>query len=125
MAMGDDSWFEIQYNARAAVPTHGEIFARQVEASRRVRLKRPCYLDIEYGKDPTERLDIFPSTGSSRGVVSFIHGGYWRSRDKSDLSYVAEALCDAGFTCALPNYALCPQTSVEHIRPSMASQKFS
>ena len=113
--MSEDNWFETQYNARAAVPEHAEVFARQAESSRRVRLKRPCYLDIAYGDGPLESLDIFPSPGPSRAVVSFIHGGYWRSRDKSDLSHVADALCEAGFTCVLPNYALCPQTTIENI----------
>ena len=113
--MADDAWFENQYNARAAVPGYVEIFARQAALSRQVRLRRTCYLDVPYGEGAMETLDVFSRAGSSRAVVSFIHGGYWRSRDKSDLSYVADALCDAGFTCVLPNYGLCPQVTIEHI----------
>ena len=113
--MPDDSWFEAQYNARAATPSYPEIFAEQAERSRRMRLRRACFLDVRYGEDEMETLDVFPSTGPSRALVSFIHGGYWRSRDKRDLSYVVEALCEAGLTCVLPNYALCPHASVEKI----------
>lgn len=111
----DDNWFEFQYNARAAVPEFPQIFARGEEASRRARLEMPCYLDVAYGDGELETLDIFPSAGPSRGVLSFIHGGYWRSRDKSDFSFLARSYCAAGFTVAIPNYALCPRVGIEHI----------
>ena len=115
MAASDDDWFEAQYNARAAVPEFPAIFARGEAASRRARLERPCYLDVDYGGGDFETLDIFPAAGASRGVLSFIHGGYWRSRDKSDFSLLARAYCTSGITVVIPNYALCPAVTVEHI----------
>ena len=115
MAAHDDRWFEAQYNARAAVPEFPEIFARGEAASRRTRLDMPCYLDVAYGEGALETLDIFPAVGLSRGVLSFIHGGYWRSRDKSDFSALARAYCPSGITLAVPNYALCPAVTIEHI----------
>ena len=113
--MADDSWFETQYNNRLAVPDHAAIHAQQVESSRRVRLRRRCYLDVPYGEGERGAVDIFPSSGPSRALVSFIHGGYWRSRSKAELSFVADRLCDSGFTCVLPGYALCPEVTIEHI----------
>ena len=62
-----------------------------------------------------EVMDIFPASGAGRAVLTFIHGGYWRSRDKADFSFLADTLCPAGFTLALPNYALCPDASIEQI----------
>ena len=115
MAASGDDWFEAQYNARAAVPDFPAIFARGEAASRRARLDMPCYLDVAYGEDASETLDIFPGSGASRGVLSFIHGGYWRSRDKADFSLLARAYCPSGITMVMPNYALCPQVTVEHI----------
>ena len=115
MALADNAWFEAQYNARNAVPQHAAIFAAQAQHSRRARLKLPCYLDVPYGEDASERLDVFPARGPARAALTFIHGGYWRSRDKADFSFLAEALCPAGFTLAVLNYALCPQVSIEHI----------
>ena len=115
MAAADDKWFESQYNARAAVPEFPEIFARCEAASRRARLDMPCYLDVPYGQGELETLDIFPSAGPSRGVLSFIHGGYWRSRDKADFSLLARTYCAAGLTVAIPNYALCPAVTIEQI----------
>src|SRR5262249_18290163 len=110
-----DQWFETQYNARAAVPEFPEIFARCEEASRRARLDMACYLDVTYGDGELETLDVFPGAGPSRGVLSFIHGGYWRSRDKADFSLLARAYCPAGYTLVVPNYALCPHVGIEHI----------
>ena len=115
MAERDDGWFEAQYNARAAVPEFPEIFARGEARSRRARLDMPCYLDVAYGDGAFETLDIFPAAGASRGVLSFIHGGYWRSRDKADFSALARAYCPSGITVAIPNYALCPAVTIEQI----------
>ena len=110
-----DPWFESQYNVRAAVPQHVEIYADYAALSRRTRLNRVCYLDVPYGDGLQELLDIFPAAGPSRAVVAYIHGGYWRSRDKSDFSFLADTLCPAGFTLLVPNYTLCPAVSIEDI----------
>ena len=115
MAAVDDQWFESQYNARAAVPEFVEIFARCDAASRRARLDIPCYLDVPYGQGEAETMDIFPGVGPSRGTLSFIHGGYWRSRDKANFSMLARTYRAAGFTVAIPNYALCPSVTIETI----------
>ena len=115
MAAKDDGWFEAQYNARAAVPEFPEIFARGEARARRTRIDLPCYLDVPYGDGALETLDVFPAVGPSRGVLTFIHGGYWRSRDKSDFSMLARAYCPSGITLVIPNYALCPAVTIEHI----------
>jgi len=112
---GDDRWFESQYNARAAVPDYPQVFARGEERSRKARRQLPCYLDVAYGDGVSETMDVFPSAGPSRGLLSFIHGGYWRSRDKADFSFLAPAYCAAGYTVAIPNYALCPEVTIEQI----------
>lgn len=122
MGMADDAWFEAQYDNRGAVPEHATIYAERAERSRRARLRRRCFLDVPYGDGPLQRLDVFPSSGPSRAVASFIHGGYWRSRDKSDFSFLADPLCAAGFTLVVPNYALCPASSVEQaVRDMLAA----
>jgi arylformamidase len=60
-------------------------------------------------------MDIFRARGPSRGLLMFIHGGYWRALDKSDFSFLAPALAGAGITVAVPNYALCPDVQVRDI----------
>jgi arylformamidase len=62
-----------------------------------------------------EKLDIFPAQGESRALLCFIHGGYWRSLDKRDFSFLATELVKRGVTVAMTNYALCPAVKVEDI----------
>lgn len=111
--MSRDAWFETQYDNRGAVPEHGAIYERRAQWSHRVRLRRRCFLDVPYGAGDLQKLDMFPSDRPSRAVMSFIHGGYWRSRDKSDFSFLADVFCPRGFTLAIPNYSLCPAATVE------------
>jgi arylformamidase len=47
--------------------------------------------------------------------MMFIHGGYWRSLDKKDFSFLAPAWVDAGVSLAVVNYDLCPKVSIDEI----------
>lgn len=110
-----NAYYDAQYNARAMIPDHAEIFERWKTRSEQVRAQLPCHLDIPYGASATETLDIFPAERKSEALLVFIHGGYWRSLDKSDFSYLAPAFSRRGVTLALPNYALCPTVGIEDI----------
>jgi len=110
---------EQQYNVRAAIPDHPQIFARWKEASRQARLALPCVLDIAYGSGPNETLDIFPARGRGRTLLTFLHGGFWRALDKSDFSFVACPFVESGVTVAVVNYALTPSVTVETIVQQM------
>jgi len=109
------AWYDAQYNNRALVPEHGEIFARWAADSARTRATREVRLDLRYGDGPNETLDVFPAARPGAPVLVFIHGGYWRSLDKADSSFVADALVDAGATVVVPNYALCPSVGIDDI----------
>jgi len=118
-ARTDPAWLEAQYNNRTRVPDHALHFSRWAEASRLVRGKSAAHIDLAYGDGAGEKLDIFlaanTSNASGAPVIVFIHGGYWRSLDKADFSFIAPALNAAGATVVLPNYALCPAVDIEHI----------
>jgi arylformamidase len=111
----DAAYWESLYNNRAAVPEHPQIFARWAEESERARRSLRCYLDVPYGAHPMEKLDIFQPQGQSRALLAFIHGGYWRTLDKREFSFVATELVKQGVTVAVPNYALCPSVTVDEI----------
>jgi len=115
MAHHDSAWFDVQYNNRARVPEAPEILARWAEASALARSRMTCALDESYGNEPGERLDVFPARASGAPVLVFIHGGYWRTLDKADHSFVAPAFVQAGAMVVVPNYALCPAVTIEQI----------
>ena len=115
---------ERQFNPRVAVPNHGEQIAARSEASARVRERLKAELDLRYGPGPKETLDIFPAAVDSAPVQLYVHGGYWRANDKSDVSFMAEPLVAAGATVVLINHDLCPDVGVgdivEQVRRAIA-----
>lgn len=109
------SRYDLLYNPRFSVPDFPQIAGRWKDESERTRARSDCYLDVPYGDRSSERMDIFLSKGPSKGLLIFIHGGYWRSQDKAGYSFLADALTRAGITLAIPNYALCPHVEVHDI----------
>ena len=112
---GDPEWLEAQYNNRARVPDHAQILARWAQASALVRERSAVHLDVAFGDGPGELLDVFPTAAPDAPVLVFIHGGNWRSLDKSDHSFVAPSFTADGAVVVVVNYALCPAVTIEHI----------
>lgn len=108
-------WYEAQYNNRALVPEHPQIFARWKDSSQRARDTLGGDLDIAFGEHPLQRLDVFRPKGRSQGLLLFIHGGYWRSLDKADFSFIAPPLVERGITVAINNYRLCPFVTLDEV----------
>ncbi|MDZ4074233.1 MAG: alpha/beta hydrolase [Hylemonella sp.] len=115
----DPAWLDRMYNNRALVPEHAMHFARWAEASEDAREAHLCQTDLAYGNGPMEKLDVFPSNQPGAPVVVFIHGGYWRSLDKSQHSFIAPAFKNLGGCVFIPNYALCPAVTVPEITLQM------
>lgn len=117
--MTDPAFLSREYNNRELFPDHPRHFARWAETSARARSTMTCYLDRAYGASPGETLDIFPARKGDGSALMFIHGGYWRSLDKRDFSYLAPAWVDAGVSLVVVNYDLCPAVSIERIVQQM------
>jgi arylformamidase len=115
MSSFDPAWLERQYNARASIPEHPEIFERWARASALARDKSVCQIDLRYGNGPNETLDVFVPRLENAPILVFIHGGYWRSLDKRDVSFVAPSFIQDGAMVVVPNYTLCPSVTIEQI----------
>jgi arylformamidase len=111
----DTAFIEREYNARAAIAEHPQIFARWTEQGAVTRRLRACLADLPYGDTPAERLDYFPTRVDAAPLLVFIHGGYWRSLDKSDFSWIAPPFVQHGVAVAITNYGLAPATTIEDI----------
>jgi arylformamidase len=119
MKILDPSTLDAQYNNRALVPAYGQYFARWAQASDDARKSPLCKLDVPYGDGPNECLDIFPASQPQAPVLVFLHGGYWRSLDKSDHSFIAPSFNQSGACVVVPNYALCPAVTIPQITMQM------
>jgi arylformamidase len=108
-------YYNQQYNARAMIPDHPFIFTRWQQDSARVRRTTPGVFDLGYGDTADERLDLFPACRAHAPLLVFIHGGWWRSLDKSDFSFIAPDYTRAGINVAITNYTLVPHATIEDI----------
>ena len=77
-------------------------------------------LDIAYGPGPRERLDLFLPDGDPRGVVVFVHGGYWHLFGKAHWSHLAAGPLALGFAVAVPGYTLAPAARIAEITAEIA-----
>jgi arylformamidase len=111
----DKALLSRQYNNRELVPEHPQFFARWSDASAKARSRMNAQLDIPYGDRAGETIDLFPAKRGDGSCMMFIHGGYWRSLDKKDFSFLASAWVDAGVALAVVNYDLCPKVTMDEI----------
>ena len=115
MPLHNAAWHDAQYNNRARVAEHAKYLSKWPADSVRARSELAGQLDLAYGDMPGERLDVFASAKAGAPIMVFVHGGYWRSLDKADFSFVAPPFVKAGATVVVPNYDLCPVVTIETI----------
>ena len=72
-------------------------------------------LDIEYGPGERNTFDLFHPDGNPRGLIVFVHGGFWRAFDKSSWSHLANGPLSHGYSVAMPSYTLCPDIRIAAI----------
>src|SRR5579871_5664402 len=54
-------------------------------------------LDLAYGADPLQRLDVFPAGRHNAPTLLFFHGGFWSRNDKATFRFLRAAFIRAGF----------------------------
>jgi arylformamidase len=110
----DQATLDAQYNTRLQAGDNHEAWTteRQNASAETRRLLSPR-LDVAYGPGPRHRLDIFPAPpgASPAPIAIFIHGGYWRSGDKSNFSLIANGLRGLDAAVVVIGYPLCPDAS--------------
>ena len=78
-------------------------------------------LDISYGERPRNRFDLFAPEGRPKGLVVFVHGGFWKALDKSFWSHLARGSVESGYAVAMPSYTLCPAVRISEITHEIAA----
>jgi arylformamidase len=112
--------YETEYNNRARVPEHPDIFARWTRDAESYRLKaleeKRADLGLVYGATPRQFIDLFlPAKAGDAPLALFVHGGYWRSLDPSLFSHMARGLNAHGIAVGVAGYDLCPTVSIARI----------
>ena len=92
-----------------------ETFRNALSAAGRARL------DLAYGGRPRNRLDLFLPEGVPKGLVVFVHGGFWLQLDKSVWSHLAAGSVARGYAVAMPSYTLCPEVRIADIGKEVAA----
>jgi arylformamidase len=111
--------YEAEYNNRARVPDHAEIFARWARDGAAYRAEATtegrAEIGLKYGPSPRQTIDLFRPCGGDGPLAMFIHGGYWRAFDPSSFSQMARGLNARGIVVAMPGHDLCPQATIGQI----------
>lgn len=69
-------------------------------------------LDMAYGPGARQAFDLFLPEGPARGLMVFVHGGYWLACGREDYSHLAAGAVARGWACALPSYTLAPEARI-------------
>ena len=91
--------------------TAGEYLEKALAWSKEVRREVRCDLDVPYGTDDRQKLDVYlPENAGSAGmpVLMFLHGGYWVLGHKDTLGFMAPPITLAPAILVTAGYRLAP-----------------
>lgn len=111
---------DAEYNNQKKVKKAAEHIAWYTETSQQTRMTMGSERELKYGPSKSETLDLFFPNGESGGPAArpihvFFHGGYWRALHKNDFSYVANAFSGSNAICAVVNYSLVPDVTMDEL----------
>ena len=83
-------------------------YKKNNEATRQVRKEFPHHLDLAFGKDPKQALDLYIPNGNVNlaPVFLFLHGGGFREGDRAHYGSIARPFLKHGIITAVASYRL-------------------
>ena len=84
-------------------------------SSERYRSRADALLELRYGESQRQCVDFFRPAVADPPLLIFFHGGYWQAMARSDFSFLARGLNEAGVAVAIPGYDLCPVVTLAQI----------
>lgn len=107
------------YDNRTSVPEFPEYLERwtnQASAFRESISKTGrCEFSLSYGPHERNVVDLFLPEEDPKGLIVYVHGGYWRALDKSYWSHLAKAALNEGWAVGIPSYTLAPLARITQI----------
>ena len=86
--------------------------------------KRRIDTNIPYGKHAREVFDLIWPDTPAKGLVVFVHGGYWIRLDKSYWTDLAEGVRANGWVVCMPSYTLAPEARISEITKQITRAVF-
>ena len=77
-------------------------------------------LDQPYGAAPRQCFDLFYPQGQPKGLLVFVHGGYWLAFGRETWSHLAAGALGQGWACAMPSYTLAPNARLSQMTEEIA-----
>lgn len=78
-------------------------------------------LDLPYGPSERQRFDLFLPEAVPRGLLVFVHGGYWLAFGRDSWSHLAAGAAARGWAVVMPSYTLAPQARIATITGEIAA----
>ena len=119
----DQAGLDAEYNNRLKVPESPDMLRAGAGRSAKARTEIPGRLNVSFGPDAEETLDIFLATTAAAPIANsgtapiqvFIHGGYWRMLSQKESSLMADNMVANDAAFATLNYSLAPAASLDEI----------
>jgi acetyl esterase/lipase len=77
-------------------------------------------LDQPYGTGLRQSFDLFYPQGQPKGLLVFVHGGYWLAFGRETWSHLAAGALGQGWACAMPSYSLAPDARIAQMTDEVA-----
>ena len=103
----DRAALDAAYNNGVAVKNSAAIVDDWTRRTGAVRSRFSKSLDLRYGSDERNRIDLFEA-GAGAPLLAFIHGGWWQNRTKENFGFIAEGPLAHGISVAMIGYTLAP-----------------
>lgn len=72
-------------------------------------------LGLAYGGADRQKFDLFRPEGAPKGLLIYVHGGYWLAFGRESWSHLAGGALARGWACAMPSYTLAPAARIAEI----------
>ncbi len=108
------------YMNSAFIPDGDGYLARWQAASAAFRAGAAGQSGLHYGPGARQVFDLFLPAGVPKGLIVFIHGGYWKAFAPADWSHLAAGALARGWACAMLGYTLAPEARITDITAEVA-----
>jgi acetyl esterase/lipase len=86
----------------------GAVYREAEKRTAQTRAELPHFLNLPFGADPKQKLDLYLPKGRLRhaAVFLFLHGGGFREGDRAQYGYIANSFARHGIITAVASYRL-------------------